>query len=311
MQLRDIRKKIMRLNKLIAILVAIMILSGLCHAQPTQVALDRNAGPTRVTVQGETNRDYTLMASDLSSSNWTFLSTLALTNASQSWLDSASPLLAKRFYRAAKLDPSLPQVADDFRLVDHLGFSRSLYYFQDATNVKAFALIFTGNSCTNVQQMVSRIKSLRDQYSPLGVTFWMIDSNPSDNRSNIVTEANALGIDLPILHDRAQLVARAYRSSSTPEVVCVDKVGWRIFYRGTIDDRMGSSTNSTTQHYLANALSSFLANKTVTPRETQTKGCAIPLPAIPTPSYSTEIAPLLLDKCVRCHSPGNIVGLYT
>ncbi|MEO6184153.1 MAG: hypothetical protein ABIP71_13830, partial [Verrucomicrobiota bacterium] len=119
-------------------------------------------------------------------------------------------------------------------------------------------------------------------------------------------EANALGIDLPILHDRAQLVARAYQASSTPEVVCVGKPGWSIFYRGTVDDRMGSGTNSTTQHYLANALSSFLANKTVTPRATQTNGCVIPLPAIPTPSYSTDIAPLLLDKCVRCHSPGNI-----
>ncbi len=296
----------MKEKKSISLLLAVMFLCGISQAQPTQVAIDRNTGLTRVTVQGETNRDYKLFASDLSSSNWNFLSTLALTNASQSWLDSASPLLSKRFYRAEKLDPAVAPVADDFRLIDHQGISRSLYYYQNATNVKAFVLIFTGNSCTNVQQMVSRIKSLRDQYTPLGVTFWMIDSNPSDNRSNIVTEANALGIDLPILHDRAQLVARAYQASSTPEVVCVNKVGWQIFYRGTVDDRMGSGTNSTTQHYLANALSSFLANKTVTPRATQTNGCAILLPTIPTPSYSTDIAPLLLDKCVRCHSPGNI-----
>ncbi len=133
----------------------------------------------------------------------------------------------------------------------------------------------------------------------------MIDANSSDNRSNIVAEANALGIDLPILHDRAQLVANAFHSSTTPEVVCIDKLGWRIFYRGTIDDRVGSTPVATTQNYLSNALTSFLANGTVTPRETHTNGCAITLTSIPTPSYSTDIAPLIQAKCVGCHSPGN------
>src|SRR6185503_2797097 len=42
------------------------------------------------------------------------------------------------------------------------------------------------------------------------------------------------------------------------------------------------------------------------PRQSQPKGCDITLNSIPTPSYSTDIAPLLLNKCVRCHSPGNI-----
>jgi hypothetical protein len=212
-----------------------------------------------------------------------------------------------RLYRALKLEsPTVPEYADDFRLIDHQGKSRSLHYYENATNAKAFVLIFTGNGCSNVQQSVATIKSLRDQFTPLGVTFWMIDANPADNRSNIVTEANALGIDLPILHDRAQLVAHAYHANATPEAVCIDKVGWRIFYRGSIDDRIGSNPVSTTQYYLSNALASFLAGGTVTPRQTQTRGCDITLTSMPTPSYSTEIAPLLLDKCVRCHSPGNI-----
>src|SRR5437660_11431582 len=107
--------------------------------------------------------------------------------------------------------------------------------------------------------MVPTIKSLRDQFGPQGVLFWMVDANAADDRSNIVTQANALGINLPILHDRAQLVANAFHASSTPEAVCIDKLGWPIFYRGAIDDRTGSTPVPTTQYYLSNALTSFLS----------------------------------------------------
>ncbi|MBI3852311.1 MAG: redoxin domain-containing protein [Verrucomicrobia bacterium] len=296
----------MRMIKSFTVAVLSMILGGLGQAQPTVVGIDRNAGLSRITVQGEANRDYTILASDLSPTNWNFLATLTLTNSSQSWFDSASATMPGRFYRAMKLDtPVIPEFADDFRLIDHQGVSRALYYFENDSTVKAVVLIFTGNGCTNVQQMISSIKSLRAQFTPQGVVFWMVDANSADNRSNIVVEANAQGIDLPILHDRAQLVANALHATTTPEAVAIDKVGWVVFYRGAIDDRIGGSTNVTTQYYLKNALTDFLAGRTVSPRATQPKGCAITLNSIPTPSYSTDIAPLLQSKCVRCHSVGN------
>jgi hypothetical protein len=296
------------MTKILSLFLCAMVLT--CHAQLTQLGIDRNAGLARITIQGETNRDYSLQTSDLSSTNWSFLSTLSLLNPSQSWFDSASPFSPSRFYRALKLATNqigrVFEYADDFRLVDHQGISRSLYYLENDATVKGVVLIFTGNSCSNVAQMVSTIKSLRNQFSPQGMVFWMVDANAADNRSNIVAEANTLGIDLPILHDRAQLVARSFRASTTPEVVCIDKLGWPIFYRGPIDDRTGSSPVPTTQNYLSNALTSFLAGSTPLIREAHTNGCAITLTSIPTPSYSTDIAPLLLTKCVGCHSPGNL-----
>ena len=50
--------------KFITLVFAGMILGGLCHAQPTQLGIDRNAGPARLNVQGETNRDYAVFGSD-------------------------------------------------------------------------------------------------------------------------------------------------------------------------------------------------------------------------------------------------------
>src|SRR5882724_13081751 len=100
--------------------------SATCQAQPTQLGIDRNAGPARINVQGEANRDYTLQASDLLSPNWDFMATLSLTNSSQNWFDSASSLMPNRFYRAIKLDSPALESVDDFRLIDTEGISRSL-----------------------------------------------------------------------------------------------------------------------------------------------------------------------------------------
>ena len=69
---------------------------------------------------------------------------------------------------------------------------------------------------------------------------------------------------------------------------------------------MTTTTNATTQSYLSEALKNFLAGRVVTPQRTVAPGCSISfLPQTPA-SYSTNVAPILMSKCVRCHSPGNI-----
>jgi len=137
----------------------------------------------------------------------------------------------------------------------------------------------------------------------------LVDSNTGDNRSNILAEATALGMsNAPsILHDSSQVVARSYRASGIPEAIVVNMGNFQIAYRGAIDDRLGSTAAASTQHYLSNALTRVLAGSVVSPKETRLDGCGLALqPAYPNLSYSADIAPLLQDKCVRCHSPGNI-----
>jgi len=287
---------------LLACLVAVQT-----QGQPAELSIDQNAGPVRIGLEGEPGADYVLEgSSNLASTNWDFLLTLSLTNQLQSWFDSSSSLFPQRFYRAIKLDSPTPQLAQDFRLNDHNGRTRSLFYYAFATNVKAFVLIFTGNGCSNVHHTLATIKTLRDVFTPRGVLFWMIDANQEDNRSNILAQAAALGIDLPILHDRAQLVARTYQATKTPEVIGIGKPAWTTFYRGQIDDRIGSNAIVTTQSYLSNALANFLAGRKVSPNRSREAGCDITLAPRQEISYSSDIAPLLQNKCVRCHSPGNI-----
>jgi hypothetical protein len=136
----------------------------------------------------------------------------------------------------------------------------------------------------------------------------LVDANAADTRSNILAEANAHGITIPILHDAAQLVAGAMNASITPEALALGQTdfGWSILYRGAIDDRLAANPLPTTQFYLSNVLVRALAGQTIAPVETRPQGCAITLNPPQEISYSADIAPLLQSKCVRCHSPGNI-----
>ncbi len=289
--------------------------SGTSYAQPTQLSIDRNSSSVRLGITGEPGRDYILEAAsdNLGSNSWALLLTATLTNAPFGWFDAASSVMPQRFYRALKLtDPATPAAAADFRLIDHVGKSHELNYHLSDPNVHSIVLIFTGNGCAKVHEMIPVIKSLRDQFRSQGVLFWMIDANPSDNRSNIVVEANAQGIDLPILHDPAQVVAREYGAASALEAFALKKVAetwttnWIVFYRGALDDRLGPVPVNSTQYYLSDALTAFLSGQPVTISRTKPEGCPIAFNPPRTISYSANIAPLLQNKCVRCHSPGNI-----
>jgi hypothetical protein len=300
--------------KLIKFLCALVLAACLCPplvAQPTQLRLDRDLGPARITLNAEAGFDYRLEAAPaLSPSDaWDFLGTLTLDGDSQSWLDAQSTLLPHRFYRAVKLDSAPPEPAPDFRLIDHLSRSRRLFYYFGEPNVRAVVLIFSRNGCAKLREMVPAIKALTNRFTSQGVVFWLVDSNTGDNRSNILVEATSLGLSNgpPILHDPAQIVARTYNAGATPEAIAINTAGFSVFYRGAIDDRLGSNAVATTQHFLSNALTGFLAGRTVSLRETRLTGCAIALnPPYANLSYANDIAPILQSKCVRCHSPGNI-----
>jgi len=289
-----------------------MSIFSVAVAQQPGLTVDRALGPTRVGVSGGVGQEYQLQSSTNNMGSWDFLLKLTLTNSPQSWFDASSATMPKRFYRALQSD-EFPEVAQDFRLIDHLGRSRHLWYYQNdptvQTNVRAITLIFTGNGCSKIRDMIPTITNLNARFGSQGALFWMIDSNQQDNRSNILVEATSLGISnrVPILHDAAQLVARAYGAVTTPEAVAINTMDWTIFYRGAIDDRLASNTVVTTQSYLSNALANFLAGQPVSFQRSVPAGCGIAFkPPLTNISYSADIAPLLQTKCVRCHSPGNI-----
>lgn len=245
---------------------------------------------------------------DIARQNWEKIGAVLLRTNQLKWLDPWCGTSPNRFYRIrqAKFAEVPPNRASNFRLIDHAGKSHELYYYWNDERVRAFVLIFTANGCTEVTNQLPAIRALQQKYESQGVKFWMVNSSTNDTRASMAAEAVKLGINFPILQDRAQTVARIYAASRAAEVVCISRETLQIFYRGSFDERTTATTGTAARNFVDEALTEFMAGEDVTLRETKAAGCDVPVITSPDLTYSRDVAPILQAKCVTCHSPGNI-----
>ena len=206
----------------------------------------------------------------------------------------ASPALA--------LNPG--DTVDNFRLLDHTGASRELYYLSD---MKAVVVMAQGNGCEVVRKSVPELRALREKYRTQGVELLMINSNLPDSRDAIAKEAKAHGIELPILLDETQIIGESLGLQRNGELLVIDTDGWKVAYRGPL--AAGGTP------YAANALDSVIHAEPVKKAQVDAakgKGCDLKFPeadrtqAHAKISYEQTIAPLLIDNCVTCHRQGGI-----
>jgi peroxiredoxin len=126
-------------------------------------------------------------------------------------------------------------VVDNFRLLDQNGKSHELYYSSD---MKAVVIMVQGNGCPIVRQALPSLAELRDKYQAQGVEFLLLNSNIQDTREAIAKEAAEFKIDFPILLDQSQLIGESLGVVRTSEVFVIDPKGWKLAYRGPMDDRL-------------------------------------------------------------------------
>lgn len=230
---------------------------------------------------------------------WEPLLSLRLPSSTLEWSDPLTSSRPRGFYRLAQWSGNAPQdLADNFRLTDHQGRSQELFY---NSHLDAVVLIFIDPSCDNT--LAVTLSNLENTFGAQPVAFWIIDP-VSDERSDLVANAIAWQLDMPILHDSAQLVSRAYNVQRGTEAVAIDTTTRRVFYRGAID--RAAEGNSPAESYLEDALTAFLVGQSATYTRTPATDCVIPLAPVVPVSYEQTIAPMLIQNCVRCHSPGNI-----
>lgn len=198
---------------------------------------------------------------------------------------------------------------DDFGLYDHRGGFHTLYYHRDAA---AIVLFVQGNGCPIARNALTALRDVQDAYAPRGVRFFMINANLQDDRAGIAAEAEAFGIDLPILVDESQLVAESLGLHRTAEALVIDPSTWRTIYRGPIDDRLNyeGQRAEASEHYLADALEAQLTGQPIETPVRMARGCLIALPGRDQDhtriSYAADVAPILQQKCQHCHQPGGI-----
>jgi len=195
--------------------------------------------------------------------------------------------------------------ADDFMLLDHTGKAQKLYYEKDA---KAIVLIAHSSACDMAAAKSSAYNALQSDYADKGVKVLMLNSNAKDSRSAIAGSAAQLGINVPILHDSAQIIGAALELNNTGEILVIDPASRNIVYRGALDNgAVHSGDNSASKHFVRDALDSLVAGQKVEVAAVAAKGCAISYShQDQVISYSDTIAPILVDNCTACHVKGGI-----
>jgi peroxiredoxin len=252
----------------------------------------------RIDLHGQPTQDHLLeYSSDLK--NWEPLLSLRLPSSPFQWNDPLAPNRGSGFYRLLQWPGSAPrEEAADFRLIDHEGHTRQLHYYSFQ---KAIVLFFTDPDAD--PSLGATLTDLKSSFGAQDTEFWIIDPI-SENRSDLVTTADTWETDVPILHDSAQLVSRAYQVARGTEVVAIDTASWTVFYRGAIE--RPAVDGSPAQPYLSDALTAFFGGQASTYRHTPATGHPLPLGPTELVSYEEVIAPMIIESCVRCHSPNNI-----
>jgi peroxiredoxin len=262
-------------------------------AQSVSLKAARTAGSTHLDLNAEPGAEYWVHASsNLGNSNsWKFIGAMTLgTGGAQSLTDTEAGL-SYRFYRVSKFDPQVNrQSAGNFRLIDQAGRNRELFY---RSSDKAIVLTFLGKDCPTTPAMLKTVQAESTKFAGQNISFWVVTPDSSDIRDWLAAQAAAGNLTIPLIHDSDRLVAREFGITTSTETIAIDPGSWQVFYRGDIA-------------FLDTALMSFSQGQTVTPSRTVVSGCPLELPAPSPRSYSQDIAPLLRNHCVVCHSVGNI-----
>ncbi len=166
-------------------------------------------------------------------------------------------------------------ISFDFSLRDASG---KTYGPASFAHHKATVLVFVATDCPNSNTYAPVLARLYREYSPRGVLFLNVYSDPAETAASVAKHDADFQIPYPGLLDPHQTLARQTGAKSTPEAIILSPDA-RELYRGQVDDRfvdLGKTRFQPTENSLREALDDVLQGKPVTRPVTKVLGCAIP-----------------------------------
>ena len=288
----------------VVILAGVALSASLANASDLKVSVAREGEAIRIDVPPAADGTLILETKKFlnESSDWNPVLRLNSPNGRRSYYDPLCRVEPIRFYRLREAnDGGLPW-ADNFKLIDADGIARELYYH---THVPVVVLLAVGESLASLSPILPEIQALQNEYGE-NALFWAILSQPTVDRKALKAEAQALGADFPILLDSSRMVTRNLRPRTFPEAFAVRSADWTLFYQGAVITEVDVGSETLRSTYLRNALAQYFANESVSVELAEGAGESANLPDLGTISYATDIAPIFVEHCVRCHSEGNI-----
>ncbi len=201
--------------------------------------------------------------------------------------------------------------ADTFprqRVIDLDGQPRTLV----GDDARLTVLVFLGTQCPISNRSLPTLKQIAADHACDPVDFFIIISDPTISRKDVVSYRDEYKVAPPILFDASETLARQLKPAHTPEAFVIDATG-AIRYRGRIDDTfaaLGKVNQVVKSHDLADAIDAVLANKPIAVEKTESVGCPFEVSDLKSSdsklTYSRDIAPIINANCVECHRTGQI-----
>lgn len=182
----------------------------------------------------------------------------------------------------------------DFSLLDQDGVFHHMAWYDDH---KAIAFLVQVNGSADTRAAMADYQSLAGRFAQDGVAFMLL--NPlGEERASVKADAGALGTELPILIDDAQIVAEAMGVDKSGEAFLYDPRSFTILYRGSVDG-------------LNAAVEDLVAGRSVSTPSVSMHGAPVSYSARDAQreagvSYSRDVAPILAQNCATCHRQGGI-----
>ncbi len=187
-----------------------------------------------------------------------------------------------------------PERVGDFALLDQNG---EFHQFSRYKHKEAIVLFSQANSCSSSTASLSQLREMRSEWEEKNVAFLMINS-AQDDLASIREASKSQNLDFPIMLDSSQLVADTLNISKVGEVLVLDPERLTVLYRGPLDEHIVST--------LDNELSGA-EQDTMT---MEVAGCDLNIDrnvlASNAPDYATEVAPIIVENCAKCHREGGI-----
>jgi hypothetical protein len=190
---------------------------------------------------------------------------------------------------------------DNFMLVDQQGVGQELYYFK---HNPAVVILTTEPGDAVSAKAMTDVEAMRAAYEKRGVVFFALNS--SDKGRNAPLGPLVKSETIPVLADDLQLVGRSLGVTTTGEVFVIDPKTWKVAYHGPVADAKNKQAS------LAAALDAVIAGKPAPVVEAKVNGKAIDFPdrkraaEFKKISYVKDVAPILADKCVTCHTQNGV-----
>jgi Ca2+-binding EF-hand superfamily protein/mono/diheme cytochrome c family protein len=196
----------------------------------------------------------------------------------------------------------------DIEFVDIEGRKQFLHG-DDKNRFTVIAL--TSTSCPISKKYLPTLVDLHRDFAPQGIRFILVNCVATDKLEEIKTAASQFQPNIEYVFDKDSQFLSTLPATSTTDVFLLDS-SHTILYHGAIDDQygFGYSIDTPRYHYLRDALSAAVAQRSILISATAAPGCVLQSKTKATEptqvTYHNQIARLLQRHCVECHREGGV-----